>query len=411
MCGTVVSASASECPDCGEAFSPIENEEAEPELEEKIMVENEEAEPELEEKIMVENGEAEPELEEEIMVENGEIEPGYSEETTVEETEELFVQDDSVVDEPEMGICEACDGPLSPEGKCPTCQPPETAGRGSEGCPLCASKMYTTESGDLVSCSECGNVYVKKMFEPTQQNWKWKFWTGLLFILVGNIGVALGSYIHNVVQWSPLGGMYLGYGWMDQFVGAIGIVLFILGLLLFAWSFKREREVQCPSCKVVIRESQFDVFEPEEEEAISDEIGVESALEEIGEAAECPTCGSSVSIFDDSCANCGAVFEMDIDFEEPVNGDVVTEEEPKIGEPERFLTASEIDEDGMIMDSLELEAPENELNGNGIGALEELESAFQVSMEEGTTCLKCGVRVGKGLDTCPGCGETLTGGE
>ena len=271
LCGTVVDADVSECPSCGEQFSPVEGAAAEPE---------------------------------------------YDEETVTEETQELFVPDEVPEEKPEsdMGLCETCGTALSDDGKCPECQPPEEGAKASDGCPLCGSKSYTKESGDLVSCSGCGNVYVKKDFEPEGQNWKWKFWIGLVFILVGNVGVALGSYIHNVFRWSPLGRMYLGYGWLDQMVGVVGIVIFILGLILFAWSFKREREVQCPSCKVIIRESQFDIYEPEEEEEeLPKEVAVKSALDEIGEMVECPSCGASVSMFDTSCPSCGTLFELDME--------------------------------------------------------------------------------------------------
>jgi predicted amidophosphoribosyltransferase len=355
MCGTVVDASVSECPGCGESFSPVE----------------------------------------------------VSEETVTEEVQELTVPRDSAP-EPEFGICEACDGPLNDEGKCPTCQPPERVAKASDGCPICAGKEFTKESGDLVSCTGCGNVYVRKQFEPTPQSWKMKFWVGLIFIMIGNVGVALGSYVHNVMQWSPLGDMYLGYGWMDQIVGAIGIVLFILGLILFAWSFKREREIQCPSCKVVIRESEFEIYEPpEEEEVIPKEVSVKSALDEIGEMMECPSCGAEVSMFDSSCSNCGAVFEMDA-TEAELQPEFEIKEKPA---PGKLLSASELDEDEMIMESLELEKDEDHLNGNGMAALDELESAFEIPLEKGITCKTCGARVGKGLDTCPGCGEPLNGGE
>jgi len=362
MCGTPVSASASECPGCGEAFSPIEDV----------------------------------------------VEPEYTEETVVEETDEILIKDDAVPAEEEAGIpaCETCGSDLARDGKCPECQPVEKLSKTSDGCPICHSKNYSKESGDLVSCTDCGNVYVMKDFEPIGQNWKWKFWVGLIFILVGNVGIALGSYIHNVLQWP--GDIYLGYGMVDRFIGAVGIILFILGLMLFALSFKREREIQCPSCKVVIRESHFEIYEPpEEEEVLPKEVAVKSALDEIGEMMECPSCGAEVSIFDAACGNCGAVFEMEMEASEM---EPMAEEPVEPTEPGRLLSASELDEDEMIMESLELET-ENHLDTNGLGALDELESAFQISMDEGRNCPTCGARVGRGLDTCPGCGENLNGGE
>jgi len=378
MCGTGVSEDASECPGCGEPFSPLSN------------------------------GEIEPE-------------PEFYDETAFEETEEvemLAPGEDGLEVPVETEYCQDCESPLSEDGSCPECSPPEKEDEARDGCPICGSQNFTVESGDLVSCADCGNVYIRKEFDGAEQSWKWKFWVGLVFIIIGDIGVALGSYVHNVFEWSPLGNMYLGYGWMDQLVGILGIVLFIVGLILFAWSFKRDREVQCPSCKVFVLENQLTEVEDEEEDEVPEELAVESALEEIVEAVECPSCGSEVSMFDTSCGNCGVLFEMEGDFdEEIIDSEEPMDEPPELEEPGQLLSASEIDEDEIIMESLELDGPEEsvELNGNGLAVLDELESAFDMSMEEEvevSNCPSCGAMVGKGLDTCPGCGASIgEGGE
>ncbi len=364
MCGGTVSASATECPGCGEPFTPIANGEAGPASPEPVGADY------------------------------------VSEETVTEVTEEYAVAES----QPGTGRCVSCDSQLRPDGTCPTCSEEKRA-ETSSGCPMCGNPEYSVESGNLVSCMECGNVYVRPQYEEKPQNWKWKFWVGLVFILFGNVFVALGSYVHNVARWSPLGSMYLGYGWMDQMVGIIGIVVFILGLILFAWSFKREREVTCPSCNVTVRESDLTVYVESEEVTLPDSDAVESALVEIGDTAECPTCGATVSMFDTSCANCGEVFDLNI--QEPP----AEPEEPaaKEAEPGKLLKGSEINQDEIIMESLELEGPENGVNGD-LEALSELESAFDEPpqrVQAGTTCSTCGARVGLGLDTCPGCGASI----
>ena len=371
MCGGTVNASATECPGCGEPFAPVDNSDETPAPEDAG--------------------------------------PDLTEETVTEVTEEFQIEDSPEMVASEM--CADCGSQLASDGTCPSCSSLERRGEGDFGCPICGNTEYSIETGDIVSCVECGNVYVRDEFKPTPQSWKWKFWVGLVFVLFGNVVVALGSYIHNAARWSPLGAMYLGYGWIDQIVGAIGVVVFILGLLLFAWSFKREREVECPLCHVTVRESELIVFEPEEEEAMPESSAVETALEEIGEMAECPSCGARVSMFDSSCFNCGTVFDLEIESEPQAE----EAEEKTVAEPPatgEFLPASEIDQDEIIMESLELEKPDDEmqLNGNGFDALSELESSFEFAREEktiGTSCPTCGAAVGKGLDTCPGCGEPI----
>ncbi len=403
MCGGTVSASATECPSCGESFAPTTNGSTEPIAPT--------AESSGEPLAPIADGSGEPlgPLDEEgepPAPESGEDEP--VEETVTEVTEEYEVPE---AQPPEPGRCKECDGILAPDGTCPTCSgeaPKDT----SKGCPVCGKSEYTVESGNLVSCIECGNVYVRPQYEEKAQSWKWKFWVGLVFILFGNVGVALGSYVHNVVQWSPLGALYLGYGWIDQFVGILGIVIFILGLILFAWSFKRDREVTCPSCKVTVKESDLTIYIPEETEEVPESAAIESALEEIGEMAECPTCGQAVSIYDTTCPNCGEVFDLKIQDSETPEQPPETPEQPpeEPSEPGRLLNASEIDHDEIIMDSLELETPENGLDGDSLKALSELESDFDTAVEKGqggVTCSTCGARVGQGIDTCPGCGAAI----
>ena len=376
MCGTGVGADASECPGCGEPFSPLDN------------------------------GELAPESE---YVEEPEYVTAPDEDLGVPEDDDLEISE-------KAEYCPDCESQLAEDGSCADCLPPEISDEATDGCPICGSGRFTVESGDLVSCGDCGNVYIRKEYGGAEQSWKWKFWVGLVFIIIGDIGVALGSYVHNILEWSPLGSMYLGYGWMDQLVGIVGIVLFALGLVLFAWSFKREREVQCPSCKVIVLEDQLTEAEEEEEAIIPEELAVESALEEIDEIVECPSCGAEVSMFDTSCGSCGAMFEMEDEFyEELVEAEDLLDES---AEPAEIKHGSELDVDNMIMESLEFDGPDEsvELNGDSQAALNELESAIEAPLDddmEVVTCSSCGAMVGKGLDTCPGCGEPINseGGE
>jgi len=414
MCGGTVSASATECPSCGESFAPTTNGSSEP-FAPTATSSDELAVPTdgLSEPFApTADDSTEPLGPEEEVGEPPAPASGEDdsvEETVTEVTEEYEVPE---AQPSEPGRCKECDGILAPDGTCPTCSG-EAPKDISKGCPVCGNSEYTVESGNLVACNECGNVYVRPQYEEKPQSWKWKFWVGLVFILFGNVGVALGSYVHNVVQWSPLGALYLGYGWIDQAVGILGIVIFILGLILFAWSFKREREVTCPSCKVTVREGDLTIYIPEETEEVPESAAIESALEEIGEMAECPTCGVAVSIFDTTCPNCGEVFDLKIQEpsetpEQPPEAPEQPPEEPS--EPGKLLKGSEIDQDEIIMDSLELETPENGLNGDSLEALSELESAFDASVEKnqgGVTCSTCGARVGQGIDTCPGCGAAI----
>lgn len=399
MCGSVVEASASECQNCGEPFAPVD----------EALV----SAPAAEE-------EAEPMAPEEEFAEEIPPEEGFAEEIpTDEEFGEIPPEDDLDIPEDlgegEIEVTEEIEEETSEIDT----ETPEPEMVSSEGCPICGSKKFSVESGDLVSCDDCGNVYIKKEeLLPPEHNWKLKFWVGLIFIIIGDIGVALGSYVHNVYRWSPLGDLYLGYGWLDQAVGIVGIVLFILGLILFAWSFKRDRTVTCPSCKVLIREIELLPFKEEEVgEAEPEAEDIETTVEEIG---ECPHCGAQVSVYDTICPSCESPIEsqMETTVTEETYEEILPEEPEVEGGPEEVTDASELSETEMIMESLEyleeeVQAEEQEVpaaNNNGLEALRELEEEFGGTEEE-ITCPECGMLIEAEETNCPICGAKITGGE
>lgn len=473
MCGSEVNENASECPSCGEQFAPLEENGIEdvPEfIEETTIEETDELEVLPPEDDMADL--PPEEMEGETLAPDGEISgdeldvpPDEYEEETFEEEVIEDIKDCNGCGEPlppeatecpgcgmeieevieDIKDCIGCGEPLPPDvTECPECgmeikeepeiQPSEV------GCPICGDEKYSVESGDLVSCDECGNVYIKKEYvAPPPQKWKWKFWVGLIFIIIGDLGVALGSYVHNVVfDVGTLGTLYLGYGWIDQMVGITGIVLFIVGLILFSWSFKRDREVECPSCKIVLTEGEFIPFDEEEdEEEIDEDEAIESAMEEIDEAGECPHCGATVSIYDEVCPNCETPLEIREDIEEieeileeeGLSEEIQTSEvaippETDVEKgPVEFVPASELDETQMVLDSLELledisEEEEQPLEDeNGMKALQELEAEFELSSpdeaigDEEIPCQECGMLIPKGSDPCPICGAAIEGGE
>ena len=72
------------------------------------------------------------------------------------------------------------------------------------------------------------------------------FWIGLITLLVGSQGVALGSLVHNTFylftstpnQWSP--GSAKVYGYLDQMAGMVGIVITIIGIVLLLLYMKQQ---------------------------------------------------------------------------------------------------------------------------------------------------------------------------
>ncbi|MBI5000125.1 MAG: zinc ribbon domain-containing protein [Euryarchaeota archaeon] len=305
--------------------------------------------------------------------------------------------------EAEPNKCPKCEAELPLDTtECPGCGTKvEPKYRPGHVCPVCGSDKYTPESGDLVKCNECGNVYVRADDEEgILKGWKWKFWLGLAFIAIGDFGFALASYLHNVARWSPIGDMYLGYGWLDTLLGAVGITLFALGVVLFGWAFRREKTVECPSCGEVIFEHELKV--EEEREADKDEI--DKALEEIESVIECPNCGENCTLFDTSCPNCGmALSEEGASPAEEKLGDI----EPGLDDT---LPKDKAFEDALIKD---IESAADETVATQEPAVEEkiLESLESLEPKdiEGVECPSCGIMVGKDAGECPVCGTKLGG--
>ncbi len=468
VCGAGVSGDATECASCGESFATngytdeiVANGNIGDDTTDGIDTDS--IEGASEEDSMAEISAIDDELAE------LEDDSEFSEEVTVEETSELEIlpaddiddpdelsvgdqddleipEDDEIapddlgelpVDYLDKNTCEGCGASLgSDDVACEKCG--DAVGEVAEGdvCPSCGSKDYTLQKGDLVSCDNCGNVYIhENKIDGPDNSWKWKFWGGLILILVGDFGFALASYLHNALRWSPLGDMYLGYGWMDSMLGGLGVVIFIVGLVLFAWSFKRDREVDCPSCGVHIKESDLLPIPDEDEIEPEDEIKLSDVMGEIEDVAECPQCGAPSTIFDIECSDCGALFDteefdediiedefMEDEFTDDVISETIIEEEVV---EEEIAEIEELTEEQMIIDSLELKddsalEPETEipLNGKSQEVLEEMESELELDEDgldlgedSGYECPECSSVIDKGAKECPVCGNSMAGGE
>ena len=330
-------------------------------------------------------------------------------------TQEPSASDDSATSDPALGvptICEEC-GKELPKGAsgCPECgavlKEPTYAPHEDICCPVCGSKHYTVETGDLVKCNDCGNAYALPRPDPEGffKGWKWKFWIGLTFIVVGDFGFALASYVHNVLKWTFLGDMYLGYGWIDSLLGILGIVLFAVGILLFAWSFKREREVKCDSCGVYIMESEL--VPTKEPTTAPTEDAVKDALSKIEEELTCPNCHKTVTLFDEKCDNCGQILieltttETEMTFER-VETETIAPEPEANGDGRKSYESVE---------SLEPQ-PEMENGGESVEKfiLQDLEEIESKDEAVGVECPSCGIMADKNATECPVCGTELNGG-
>lgn len=97
---------------------------------------------------------------------------------------------------------------------------------------------------DAKECPECGEVFSEELLEAVGDSAKARkrerlmFYLGIIFILVGGPGLALGSVLHDVLKIPVLGKAYYEFGWVNRMFAAIGLVVLIVGVVFMILSSK-----------------------------------------------------------------------------------------------------------------------------------------------------------------------------
>ncbi len=221
-------------------------------------------------------------------------------------------------------------------------------------CPTCGSIVPS----DALECTECGQKFEEESElweeeeddeefieedEPLEDedDWgdfwdeeapgKFKLYFGIFLVLFGSLGMGLMSWLHNQLEWNPLGLEGYApevYGPYDQMLGGSGTIVTIIGIvLIFLWmrEVNRYREkIEQPA------KGDTDYFEDEEEEVVEEEyefgeVPVQEELDEI----PCPECGEMNPADSTECWICGFAFEEgfeDVEEDEDLEED---EDEPE----------------------------------------------------------------------------------
>lgn len=64
------------------------------------------------------------------------------------------------------------------------------------------------------------------------------FYCGLILLLAGLPGLALGSLFHDSARIPVVGDAYDSWGWINQTFALLGIFIAVLGVLLLAFSLR-----------------------------------------------------------------------------------------------------------------------------------------------------------------------------
>ena len=123
----------------------------------------------------------------------------------------------------------------------------DVSGEASEKCPTCGKD---TPPG-AKECPSCGEAISPETAEAVEEQeppkkTNWIFWSGLILVLMGGPGIAVGSWLHDLLKINFPSGYdsWSVFGWVNKLTAAVGIILLLVGMLVLAVSIMRERPVQ-----------------------------------------------------------------------------------------------------------------------------------------------------------------------
>lgn len=112
-------------------------------------------------------------------------------------------------------------------------------------CPMCGADLPL----DAIECPECGEPFSPEAFEYDPEKEKRRkvskqmFWAGVILVFLGGPGIALFSWLHDVLELNFPSGYdaWTTFGWVNKLVATVGMVILVIGIVLLILSIHRER--------------------------------------------------------------------------------------------------------------------------------------------------------------------------
>lgn len=110
-------------------------------------------------------------------------------------------------------------------------------------CPSCGSPV----EADARECPKCGEIFDASVLQveaasgvPRKafRRGRILFYVGVALVLGGGPGIALGSFLHDVLRIPVVGDAFEAFGWLNRFVAAIGLVVLVVGIVLLILSMR-----------------------------------------------------------------------------------------------------------------------------------------------------------------------------
>lgn len=106
-------------------------------------------------------------------------------------------------------------------------------------CPMCGSAVPI----EAVECPSCGEPFSPEAFEvkdPRSRKSRFLFISGVLLVLIGGPGIALGSWLHDILRIAVANyDNFDSFGWANKLVSVVGIVILVIGIILLILSLPR----------------------------------------------------------------------------------------------------------------------------------------------------------------------------
>lgn len=110
----------------------------------------------------------------------------------------------------------------------------------ASSCPMCGELV----PANAIECPNCEEPFSPEAFKrkasDDEKSTKRLFWLGIILVLVGGPGIALGSWLHDVLYISIANyDNFESFGWANQMVSAIGIIILVVGIVLLILSLPK----------------------------------------------------------------------------------------------------------------------------------------------------------------------------
>jgi hypothetical protein len=131
-------------------------------------------------------------------------------------------------------------------------------------CPTCGSTIPL----DANECPDCGEIFDlgdfavapgEEIVEKGGKREKILFYLGVILILIGGPGVAMGSWLHDWLRIPFPGPEYNAYdvfGPVNRFVAMLGLIMLIIGIVFLILSLRASKVVTDEDYEVGIERSE-----------------------------------------------------------------------------------------------------------------------------------------------------------